>query len=175
MAESNQNIAHVTKKLDSISVTRHKESKFTFADVLKKGIVQEASENKIDNSLMEKSNTQKWLGNPHRNMPGCYPCYRFNNCGSSNCNWCVRGFCQNGPRCSNIYAQYIYFKDIEEEIKPNTLSNIKIHRIVGKPRTHKVMKINKNLNPNKQVVTMRVKHVRTKCMSKNKNKKFRRC
>ena len=175
MAESKQNIAHVTKKLDSISVTRHNESKFTFADVLKKGIVQKASENKMDNSLLEKSNTQKWLGDPHKNMPGCYPCSRFNNCVSSNCNWCVRGFCQNGPLCSNIYAQYIYYEDVEEDMMPNTLSTIKLRSFVGKPWPHKVMKVNKNLVPSKQVLTMRVKHVRTKCMSKNKNKKYRRC
>ena len=171
MAKTKQNIAHVTKKLDSISVTRHKESKFTFADVLKKGIVQEASENKIDNSLMEKSNTQKWLGNPHKNMPGCYPCSRFNNCVSSNCNWCVRGFCQNGPLCSNIYAQYIYYKDVEEDMKPNTLSNIKPRSFVGKPWPHKFIKINKSQDPRKYVVTVRCDVMRAKCRSRKKNKK----
>ena len=175
MTKSDQNIGHITQKLENVSVASNSEIKFTDANILKKGDVEKSSENSLDNSNMQISTIQNRLsGDWHKNMPGCYPCFKYNNCSSSNCRWCTTGFCHNGPMCSNIYAQYIYYKDGEENImKPNKISTIKLRGSVGIPCLHKVIKDNKSQDPSKYVyiVPVRCNPIRAKCASRKKNKK----
>ena len=47
-------------------------------------------------------------------MPGCYRCWKYNECSDKNCRWCVRGFCMNGQLCNNIYAKYLYYNEKDE-------------------------------------------------------------
>ena len=54
-------------------------------------------------------------------IPGCYLCYKYDQCWDSSCKFCTRGFCRKGAQCKNIYSTFgshkRYYKSIKKYVE----------------------------------------------------------